>query len=57
MSRFATQTSRSASAKGSGRSNSVFTTLNTVELAPMPNPAIRMIKVVSPASRLSDRKV
>ena len=45
------------SAKGSGRSSSVLTTLKTVALAPMPRPAIRMAKVVKPASRRSVRAV
>ncbi len=31
------RTSRSGSAKGSGRSSTPFTTLNTALLAPMPN--------------------
>jgi transposase len=36
---------------GSGRSSSAFTTLNTVALAPMPRPAMRIAKAVNPASR------
>ncbi len=47
----AIQTSRSGYANGKGRSSRVLTTLKTVELAPMPRPAIAMAKTANPASR------
>ena len=46
----AIQTSRSGSWNGSGRSSRVSTTLNTVALAPMPRPTIRIANVVNPES-------
>ena len=57
VSRLAIQTSRSGSAKGSGRRISVWTTLKTVTLAPMPNPAMRIANVAKPASRRRTRMV
>jgi hypothetical protein len=47
----------SGAANGSGRRINVLTTLKTVELAPMPSPAIRMTKVVNATSRRKVRNV
>ena len=57
VSRLAIHTSSDGLANGSGRSSSVLTTLKTMTLAPMPNPAIRMAKAANPASRRSVRAV
>jgi hypothetical protein len=56
-SRLAIQTSSDGRSNGSGRSSSVFTTLKTVALAPIPSPAIRIAKIVKPASRRNVRTV
>ncbi len=53
----AIQTSSDGRSKGSGRRMSVLTTLKTVALAPMPNPAISMAKTANPTSRRSVRAV
>jgi len=49
--------SRSGASNGKGRSSKVLTTLKTVELAPMPSPAMAMANIANPASRRRVRKV
>src|SRR5262245_41782728 len=52
-----TQTRCSGSANGSGRSSSALITLKTVELAPMPSPAMRMMNRLKRPSRRRARSV
>ena len=57
LSRLVIHTSCSGLANGNGRRSSVLTTVKTVELAPIPRPAIRMTKIAKPASRRRERNV